>query len=130
MGRMTCYALPVVGLAIVCLLPLAAVGQEASQFDNEMTMGVGYQSSSSAMFGRYTGSVSKGMSAFGSFRVNQRDAWDSGKAGYFRAEGDGIEVDRRQLSPAASGSMEIGEQGKWGAQVEYQGIPSTSAGGR
>ena len=130
MDRMTKYAFRAAGLVFVCFLPLATVAQEAAQFDNEMTMGLSYQSANSPMFGRYSGNSFKGMSALGSFKVNSRDAWDSGKTGYFRAEGDGIEINDHQSSPAASGSVEVGEQGKWGAQVEYQGIPSTSIGRR
>ncbi len=110
-------------LAFACLLPPAVCAQESSGFDNEATMGLRYQSSNSALFGRYTGSAFKGVSGFGSFRLDHSDAWDSGKTGYFKAEGTDIDIDQHQFAPDASASVNVGEQGKWGAKLDYEGIP-------
>lgn len=91
-------------------------------------MGLRYQSSNSALFGRYTGDAFKGVSGVGSVRLDSHDAWDSGKTGYMKAEGNDIEADGHQFAPDASASVKVGEQGKWGATFEYQGIPYNGGG--
>jgi hypothetical protein len=101
-----------------------AVAQEATEYNNEMTMGLRYQSANSALFGRYNGTPSQGTSGIGSVKLDDSDAWNSGKTSYFKAEAENLSADRHQLAPAAAASAETGEQGKWGIKVEYEGIPS------
>ena len=113
-------------LACTCLAPRVAVAQSTPDYSGEITTGIGYQSSNSPLFGRYTGNTSKGVNTFGSFKVESRDAWDSGSTGYFSAEGSGIEADVRQFSPDATTSVSVGEQGSWGAKLNYDGVSSTS----
>ncbi len=110
-------------LASTCLLPLASFAQEAPDYNNEATLGLRYQSSNSALFGRYNGHPYDGVGAVGGFMLNGSDAWNSGKTQYFRAEGDNIDVDRHQLMPDATISVKYGQQGLWGLNAYYQGIP-------
>lgn len=117
---------PVVALVCACLLPLGAICQETAGYSGEITTGIGYQNSNSPLFGRYTGNTSKGVNTFGSFKVESRDAWDSGSTGYFSAEGSGVEADGRQFSPDATTSVSVGEQGSWGAKLNYDSVSSTS----
>ena len=110
------------------LLPLAAQAQSAPGYSGEITTGVGYQSSNSAAFGRYTGKADKGFSGIGSFRLDYAAPPDSGKADYFKAEGDNFDADGHARPPEAT--VKTGEQGKWGVNVEYDGITSTTPGRR
>ena len=119
-------ALPVVALMCACLLPLGAFSQESPVYSGEITTGIGYQSSNSPLYGRFTGNTSKGVNTFGSFKVESKDAWDSGSTGYFNAEGSGIEADGHQFSPDATASVSVGEQGSWGAKLNYDGVSAAS----
>lgn len=113
-------------IAGFCLLPLSALAQGSPEITGEITTGIGYQSSRAPLLDRYTGNGARGMSGFGSFRVESHDAWDSGNSGYFSAEGSGVEVDGHRFSPDAATSVSVGEQGSWGAKFSYDGISSTS----
>ena len=118
MGFLTKFTLTAGLLAGSALLARAAVAQEATEYNNEMTMGLRYQSANSPFFGRYNGTPFQGTSGIGSVKIDESDAWDSGKTSYFKAEAENLSADGHQLAPAASGSAETGEQGKWGVKVE------------
>jgi MtrB/PioB family decaheme-associated outer membrane protein len=124
-------------LTSTCLLPLLALAQQSDfdlsdapvapraapvNFDNQVAAGVRYQSSDSALFGRYDGLPYKGLSGTLDFSLRSGDAWDSGGTHYFRAEGSDITVNGHDLAPDASASVKYGEQGLWGLNVFYQGI--------
>ncbi len=119
----TKFTLRAAALASTCLLPLAAFAQEAPDYNNEATMGTRFQSSDSALFGRYSGTPFGGFYGTGSFKLDASDAWNSGKTEYFLAEGDNLDVDGHQLFPDAELSVKYGERGKWGIQAFYDGIP-------
>ncbi len=135
-------------LAGVCMLPLIAVAhaQDADGFDvstaapkavtnnlaapdNEVTVGVGGVSSKNAVFGRYNGLTDSGVGGWGSFNLNSRDAWDSGKTHYFSFTGDNLYFGNAvsnpsigglgSMAPEASLNMKVGDQGKWELNPYY-----------
>ena len=130
MDGTTKFFLRAIASAGIAVVPLAAFGQSAPGFSGEITTGVGYQSANAPAYGRYSGNAVKGVSGFGSFKFDYADPPESGKTGYFKAEGDKFDVDGHQIAPDAAASAKFGEQGKWGVKVDYDGISSMSPGRR
>ena len=129
MKRMHC--LKVALAAGVCLLPLRAQAQDdefnvddkpaaetqTPQPANYIDLGGQYKSSRSYFLGRYNGAVDPGVSPLGGLHYSKRDAWDSGGTNYFEVQGDNLGLDDRSFS------AKIGQQGLWGLNFSYDGIP-------
>jgi len=116
----------------VCLLPLQAFAQSDDGFDvsdkpaaaapapvlsNYIDLGAQYNSSRSYYLGRFTGAVDPGFNGIGDFHYGQKDAWDSGGTSYFDFQGDNLGMWDRSFT------AKVGNQGTWGLQFSYQGIP-------
>lgn len=137
------YSLRAVALAGVCLAPLAAAaqtfdvgadtpaGDSAKQYNNEIDIGGRYQSSSSPLYGRYTGTDSKGFSSLGGFHVEGGDAPDSGKTLRYQVTGTNLnfgpnhEGPNNALAPEAGVNASIGQQGTWKLNANYDAITYT-----
>ncbi len=129
MKRMHC--LKVALAAGVCLLPVRALAQDdAFSVDdkpaidaltppptNYIDLGGQYKTSRSYFLGRYDGAVDPGFSALGGLHYVKRDAWDSGGTNYLDVEGASLGLDDRWFS------AKIGQQGLWGLNFSYDGIP-------
>ena len=119
------YTLRAAALASVCLLPLAAAAQEASQYDAEIDLGLRGQTKTSPVFGRYNGFVKDGAQALGGFSVKGGSAWDSGATDYFRIEGRDLDYTSDHFAPEGSVSVKGGNQGKWSGSAYYDAISYT-----
>ncbi len=108
-------------LASTCLLPLAAFAQTAD-LNNEVSVGVQYQSSKSAMYGRYNGDWDQGFRSTTDFHLKGGDAWDSGKTYGYDAYGKGLDVSSGAIAPEGTVGFKVGQQGKWGAGFNYDAI--------
>ena len=86
-------------------------------YDNEVDIGGGYVSTDSFRFGRYTGLGDQGGFAIGNFTLRGRDLWNSGGTTYWDIEGHNMGLDSRSFSLA------YGNQGLWGVNFYYDGIP-------
>jgi MtrB/PioB family decaheme-associated outer membrane protein len=113
-----------IALAGVCLLPLAAAAaDDEDRTNNELSVGGGYQSSTSPFFGRYTGVVKKGFEGDLDFTLKQGDAWDSGGATYSSVTGIGLLYGRdHTIGPESSIEARYGQQGSWGVYAGYDAI--------
>jgi len=126
-----------VALASVSLLPLTALAQEgdfgvedapvkketaAPDFNNQATVGLRYQSDSSALGNRFSGEQYKGLSGVGSFQLQDRDAWNSGGTTYFELQGKDLDINNHQLLPNGYGEFKYGQQGDWGVKVYIDDI--------
>jgi MtrB/PioB family decaheme-associated outer membrane protein len=117
-------ALAAAGLA---MLPLAALADdfEVEQtpaapppvYNNEVRIGLGWQSQDTPVLGRFTGLADKGLSGIAGFRIDYRDAWNSGGTTYYHAEGDNLGLTSRSIN------AEVGQQGIWGLYFNYDEIP-------
>ncbi len=121
----------VAALAASCLVPLAVRAQQAQSTNagtsapdanaepsgtNEVTVGAGYVSGKSFLFGRFTGLVDPGF-AIGDFTYRGHDPWDSGGTHYWDIEAANLGLTSRSVSAA------YGQQGTWGLKFYYDGIP-------
>ncbi len=138
-------SLRAMALAGICLAPLAVHAQDfelggaattpeattAKEYDNEIDVGARYQSSTSPVFGRYTGHDSKGFGSLGGFHLEGGDAPDSGRTLRFEATGTGLDFqsDHRgpnnALAPESEIDVSIGQQGTWKANAYYDAITYT-----
>jgi MtrB/PioB family decaheme-associated outer membrane protein len=109
-------------------LPLSALAQDnfevneqpaapAPVTNNEVRVGLGWQSQTSPLFGRYSGMRNQGLYGIGGFTLGGRDAWDSGTTTYYQLQGDNLGLDSRSLTG------QVGQQGTWGLSFSYDGIP-------
>lgn len=138
------YSLRAVALASVCLLPLAAAAQDfdlggasaaaagpAKEYNNEIDVGARYQSSTSPLFGRYTGNDSKGFGSLGGFHLQGSVATPSGSPLSFEANGSNLnfqpnhEGPNNALAPESSLDVKAGQQGTWAARAYYDAITYT-----
>lgn len=139
-------SLRVLALASVCLAPLAAAAQDfdlsgdaaataapkpAPDYKNEIDIGARYQSSTSPLYGRYTGTDSKGFGSLGGFHLEGGDAPDSGKTLHYEATGKNLNFQpdhvgpNNALAPEAELNASIGQQGTWKAGAYYNAITYT-----
>jgi MtrB/PioB family decaheme-associated outer membrane protein len=124
-----------------CLLPLTAVAQSLNQaaqpilaetpqvgspagpsaapYTAEIDLGMGWQSQTSARYGRYNGMPDQGLSALGGFEVKGGDAWNSGGTTYYDIGADLMGWNGR------SAHIKFGQQGTWGVTFTYDDIPYT-----
>ena len=117
-------ALAAVGLAT---LPLSAFADEFDVaetpvapppvYNNEVRVGLGWQSQNTPVLGRYTGQADQGLFGIGGFTLNGRDAWNSGGTTYYHADGDNLGLTSRSLN------AQVGQQGIWGLNFSYDEIP-------
>lgn len=125
----TRYTLRAIALASVSLLPLAAHAEDAAtdqkQYIGDVSIGGVWQSEKSPIFGRYNGFTDSGFGAVGSFNVLSRDAWNSGGTTYFEAHGRNLNFTDSSNAPEASVNVKYGQQGWWGAHVDYNAITYT-----
>lgn len=84
---------------------------------NEVTIGGGWLSNSSAFFGRYNGHPDRGWFGLGGFHLEGGDAWDSGGTNYWSADGRDLGFDTRSFD------LRFGQHGTWGVTIYYDGIP-------
>ncbi|ADE14784.1 hypothetical protein Nhal_1654 [Nitrosococcus halophilus Nc 4] len=91
-------------------------------YRGEVEVGIGYNSENSFKFGEYTGLVEEGPFAIANFRLQGRDAYDSGRAHYFEVSGLNLGLDYRSLSLA------YGDQGRYELFLDYDQIPHFQAG--
>jgi MtrB/PioB family decaheme-associated outer membrane protein len=111
---------PVTGnhYTILPIPPLEALPyNQALPYNNEVIVGLGWQSGVGIKFGRYTGLTDRGAFALGGFTLRGGDAWDSGGTSYYRAQGTDLGLDSRSLN------LSFGQQGTWGVNLSYDGIP-------
>ncbi len=117
----------------VCLLPLSAYAQsDDSSFDvddkpaaaaatpelqNWIDIGTQYSSGRSYYLNRFNGAVDPGFNAVAGVHFQSKDAWDSGQTQYFTFDGQNLGL------PDRSVIAKVGEQGKWGVSLTYDGIP-------
>jgi MtrB/PioB family decaheme-associated outer membrane protein len=121
----------------VCLLPLQALAQ-SNDFDvddqpapasavktpdNWVTLGVQYKSAPGAYLGRFQGSDGKGLYGIGDFQLRGSDPRDSGGTRYWDVEGRDLGFDDRSFI------AKFGQQGTWGVQLSYDGIPYRAVNG-
>jgi MtrB/PioB family decaheme-associated outer membrane protein len=101
------------------LAPLPALAQLSilPEVSGEMTAGGGWQSNTSAYFGRYNGQPDHGLYGIGDINVDMRQPWDSGGTNYFHLDANNLGFQTR------SANIDFGQQGLWGIQIYYQGIP-------
>ena len=85
----------------------------------EITAGAGWQSNTSAYFGRYNGQPDHGFYGIGDIHLDAGSAWDSGGTNNLRVDADNLGFQTR------SANIELGQQGSWGVRLYYQGIPYT-----
>lgn len=122
-----------------CLAPLAAHAADSNAdsgttsdeaapvvYDNEVLLGVRWQSDDSALFGRYRGTPDEGFFPFLSFDIHGRDAWDSGNTHYYDFIGNNLTYNS-ELFPNSSASFKFGHQGSWGVNVFYDNITYTQS---
>src|SRR5579862_5230194 len=115
-----------------CLAPGIAAAQysgampapdpASAGFNNEVDVGIQYQSENSALAGRYNGMPDQAFYFIGGFQKKYRSPWDSGGTTYFEATGDNLSFDGNLLMPNGSASVKYGKQGQWGGEVYYDGI--------
>jgi MtrB/PioB family decaheme-associated outer membrane protein len=127
-----------------CLVPLAAQAADnavdngatsdqtpapAVTSDNEVLLGLKWQSQDSAKFGRYNGSPDEGFFPFGSFVIRRGDAWDSGNTHYYDFTGDNLifNTNNSKVLPNSSASFKFGQHGSWGIDVFYDNITYTQS---
>jgi len=131
-------SLRAMALAGVCLAPLAAAAQELdtgtapgaapATYNNEIDVGARYQSSTSPLFGRYTGTESKGLGSLGGFSVKSGNTYDSANAPSFEASGANLNFQPNYLgstnaiAPEAELNLSFGQQGTWKASAYYNAI--------
>jgi MtrB/PioB family decaheme-associated outer membrane protein len=118
-------------LCSTLLVPLAAAAQDAgppvaaassaddptAAYTGAIEAGVGFLSSSSFRFGKYTGLTDKGAFGVGNVVIRKRDAWDSGGGHYWQFVGTNLGLTSREISGKG------GKQGRWGASLFYNQIP-------
>jgi MtrB/PioB family decaheme-associated outer membrane protein len=135
------YSLRAMALAGVCLLPLAAAAQDfdlggagaapagsAKEYNNEIDVGARYQSSTSPLFGRYTGNDSKGFGSLGGFHLQTTVTPANGVPLSVEATGTDLnfqpnhEGPNNALAPESEIDVKAGQQGIWGAHAYYDAI--------
>ena len=136
-------------LASVCLLPLVGVAQAAddtgfdlpeampntqelkrisdqpAETNNEVTVGVRGQSSTSAVFGRYNGDFREGGSLIGNFRLSGRDDWRGSDTYFYDLTGSDLKFGPNgsfDMAPNSSVNLRVGNQGTWGLTAGYDAI--------
>ena len=160
MQKLTLYA---AALTTVCLLPLTAMAQDdgfdisaapsqpqaaatspATQPLGEFTFGAQWVGgTNTGLYGRYNGFTEQGFDVLFGFKVQKRDAWDSGDTFYYDVSGinlnfqtgdrlakgfsDSTYSDRtsNKLGPTAELGVAFGEQGRWGVTAGYDAISYT-----
>jgi MtrB/PioB family decaheme-associated outer membrane protein len=129
-------------LSSVCLLPLQALAQSsdnpfdvgdkppeaagagpAAQPPNWISVGGQYDSGRANYLNRFNGATGQGFYGLGDFHLGGGDAWDSGGTHYWSMDGKDLGLDSRSFN------AKIGQQGTWGLQFSYQGIPYYSSTG-
>jgi MtrB/PioB family decaheme-associated outer membrane protein len=127
----TTYTLRILTLCSTLLVPLAATAQDAgppaaatSSVDDPIAAGasaietgVGFLSSGSFRFGKYTGLTDKGAFGVGNVVIRRRDTWDSSGKRYLQLLGTNLGLTSREINGKG------GTQGLWGASVFYSQIP-------
>lgn len=137
------YSLRFLALAGVCLAPLAAQAQDfdlgdapqaaapAKQYTNEIDVGVRYQSSTSPLYGRYTGTDSKGFGSLGGFHLESTMTPASGAPLKVEATGTNLNFQpdhqgpNNALAPESEVNVSAGQQGIWKAGAYYNAITYT-----
>ncbi len=126
----TRYTLRAIALAGVSLLPLAAFAAEDDAankplIEGDMSVGGYWQSSNNPVYGRYNGFIDQGFGMLGSFDLKSRDAWNSQGTQYFEATGRNLDFSDSYNAPEAEVNAKFGQQGTWGAHVDYDAITYT-----
>ncbi len=118
-------------IASVCLLPFQALADDSS-FDigaapapqatvaptsNSVTVGAQYNSGPSDYLGRFNGLATSGVTAVGAGHYGYRSPWDSQGTDYFDIRAANLGLDNRSVD------MKLGQQGTWGLNFSYEGIP-------
>ena len=86
-------------------------------YNNEVRVGLGWQTQSTPVLSRYVGQESQGLFGIGGFTMDHRDAWNSGGTTYYHAEGDNLPLTSRSVN------AQVGQQGLWGLNFSYDEIP-------
>jgi MtrB/PioB family decaheme-associated outer membrane protein len=136
------YSLRAIALAGVCLAPLAAAAQDfdlgdasaapAAQpekhYNNEVDIGGRYQSSTSPLFGRYTGTDSKGFGSTGAFRLQDTENGPGNLPLNIETIGKNLDFSANHqgpnsaLAPESELGLTLSQQGVWKAGVSYNAI--------
>ena len=98
-------------------LPLPALGALPGGFQNEVVLGGGYQSNTALRYGRFNGLSNGGFFGIGGFTLRSGFKWDSEDSFYLQAQGTDLGLDSRSFS------LKLGQQGIWGLNFAYDGIP-------
>ena len=131
-------------LASVCLVPLAAAAQDdtgfampetppntqalttisnkpAEVYDNEATIGLRGQSSTSAAYGRYNGWYNDGIDVVGSLKLHSHQDWKSADTSYlyFDAKDLAFGGGSFNIAPNSEVDLRTGDQGSWGLSADY-----------
>ena len=151
---MTRLSLKIALLATVMALPFSAIAQSATPpkdsdggFDvsdaapaapeaplqfpatdsREITIGLGYVSDTSDVFGRYNGMPKAGAGEVGGWNIQHRDAWDSGKTHYLSFTGDQVNFGFGRIAPEAAINLKVGSQGRWWMSAGYSAETYTAS---
>ncbi|NOQ13811.1 MAG: MtrB/PioB family decaheme-associated outer membrane protein [Methyloprofundus sp.] len=90
---------------------------EEKNFSSYIELGGLYSSSDSQKFGEYTGLNKQHGFVIGNFNIQQRDAYDSDSAAYWRITGTDLGLDSRFIG------AEYGQQGSYKLFFEYDQLP-------
>jgi MtrB/PioB family decaheme-associated outer membrane protein len=99
----------------------------AAASSSQVSVGVRFQGSSSALYGRYNGSPENGFYPYVDFDFGQRHPWDSGNTSYFDVTGTNLTSNSDRVLPNASVALKFGKHGGWGAGVFYDNISYTQS---
>jgi len=104
--------------------PVAEDGEALSV--NQITLGVGGVTQSSAVFGRYNGMPSAGAGFVGAVNLQRRDIWDGDSTHFLSLTANDLNFGFGRIGPEASVDFKIGEQGKWSLFADYDATTYTA----
>ena len=131
------FSLRAMALAGVCLAPVAVAAQDmgaasgpAKAYDNEIDVGLRYQSHTSPVFGRYTGTIQGVSDLWADLRSRPatpriRGTW------FFKMFGTDLDFQSNYLGPnnaympESDIGLAVGHQGTWKIDVGYDAITYT-----
>ncbi len=101
----------------ITILPLPVPATSSGPLQNEVIIGGGWQSNTGIRYGRFTGLAKDGLFGLGGFTFRGGYKWDSDDASYYQAQATDLGLDSRSFS------LKLGNQGTWGINFGYDGIP-------